>query len=293
MSPSTWHWMSLNTDSWLYLLFLFSIVKSSFDHLEGFDGISEISEMAVMGEYCVGGKTILVTGGDKGLGLETCRRLLHGGAKVVMACRDQRLFGPGGEGARGELFKSIKCGENKPDIMMVDLSSLKSVEDFCSQFCSKYSSLDVLVCNAGVMTPDQHAVTQDGVELHVGVNHLAHFYLVNLLKNLLLKTSGARVVIVSSMLLKEGTLDTEQIGKPNTRVTKSKTPPSYADSKLMNALFARELQAREPGEHRGGGSCIICSLQICLCSVLALAGAELIWEGVLRSPGMSTLFYWW
>ena len=104
------------------------------------------------------------------------------------------------------------------------------------------------------------------------------------------------------MLLKEGTLDTEQIGKPNTRVTKSKTPPSYADSKLMNALVARELQAREPGEHRGGGSCIICSLQIiciicslqiCLCSVLALAGAELIWEGVLRSPGMSTLFYWW
>ena len=103
------------------------------------------------------------------------------------------------------------------------------------------------------MTPDQHAVTQDGVELHVGVNHLSHFYMVNLLKHLLVKTPGSRVVIVSSMLLKEGRLEIEKIGKPITRVTKSKTPPAYADSKLMNALFARELQAREPGENSAVG----------------------------------------
>ena len=203
--------------------------------------------MAVVGEFCVSGKTILVTGGDKGLGLETCRRLIQGGAHVIMACRDHRLFGAEKEAHRKELFRTLKCGENRPEIMKVDLSSLRSVQVFCSLFCSRHGCLDVLVCNAGVMTPDQHAVTQDGVELHTGVNHLAHFYLVQLLRDLLVSTPGARVVIVSSMLLKEGSLDTEHLGLPSYTPSSSKTPPAYADSKLMNAVFARELQAREPG----------------------------------------------
>ena len=147
------------------------------------------------------------------------------------------------------MFRTIQC-ENlrKPEIMKVDLSSLKSVFDFCSHFQSKFSRLDVLVCNAGVMTPADDATTQDGLELHMGVNHLAHFYMVQLLKDLLLKTPGARVVIVSSMLLKEGQLDIDQLGLPCSRTTKSKTPPAYADLKLMNALFARELHSREPGQ---------------------------------------------
>ena len=204
--------------------------------------------MAVAGDFCVSGKTILVTGGDKGLGLETCRRLLHGGARVIMACRDQKLFGPQQELFRQILIRTIQCENNKPEIMKVDLTSLKSVFDFCSHFQSKFSTLDVIVCNAGVMTPTEDAKTQDGLELHMGVNHLAHFYMVQLLKDLLLKTPNARVVIVSSMLLKEGQLDIDQIGFPCLRTSKSKTPPAYADSKLMNAMFARELQAREPGQ---------------------------------------------
>jgi NAD(P)-dependent dehydrogenase (short-subunit alcohol dehydrogenase family) len=163
--------------------------------------------MAVISDFCVGGKT--VTGGDKGLGLETCRRLFHGGARVILACRDKRPFGPQQEGFRQELFRTIQC-ENlrKPEIMKVDLSSLKSVFDFCSHFQSKFSRLDVLVCNAGIMTPADDATTE---ELDMGVNHLAHFYMFQLLKDLLLKMPGARVVIVSSMLLKEGQLDIEQL----------------------------------------------------------------------------------
>ena len=119
--------------------------------------------MAVIGDFCVSGKTILVTGGDKGLGLETCRRLFHGGARVILACRDQRLFGPKQEGFRNKLFRTIQC-ENlrKPEIMKVDLSSLKSVFDFRSHFQSKFSLLDVLICNAGMMTPADEATTQDG-----------------------------------------------------------------------------------------------------------------------------------
>eukprot|EP00092_Neocalanus_flemingeri_P003586 GFUD01003846.1.p1 GENE.GFUD01003846.1~~GFUD01003846.1.p1 ORF type:complete len:311 (-),score=97.07 GFUD01003846.1:39-971(-) len=203
--------------------------------------------MAVTGDFCVWGKTVIVTGGDKGLGLETCRQLLQGGARVILACRDQTLFGPEQEGGRQTLFRTLQCGNNKPEIMKVDLTSLQSVFDFCSQFRSQFSALDVLVCNAGVMTSSDNLTTQEGLELHMGVNHLAHFYMVKLLKDLLLKTSNARVVVVSSMLLKEGRIDIEGLGNPCSRTSNSKTPPAYADSKLMNAMFARELQAREPG----------------------------------------------
>jgi len=201
----------------------------------------------VTGEFCARGKTILVTGGDKGLGLETCKRLLCGGAKVILACREEKLFGEQQEQCRNDLFRTIRCESNRPEIMKLDLSSLKSVYDFCSHFRSKFSKLDVIVCNAGVMTPDARATTQDGVELHTGVNHLGHFYLVQQLRDLLGRSQGARIVIVSSMLLKEGILDTDRIGLPSSRTVRSKTPPAYADSKLMNALFARELQKREPG----------------------------------------------
>ena len=92
-------------------------------------------------------------------------------------------------------------------------------------------------------------VTEDGLELHFAVNYLAHFYLVNLLRNLLLQSGEGRVVVVSSILLKEGQVDTEQLGCPGLARYGDRTarsPPAYADSKLMLALFSRELQRREP-----------------------------------------------
>ena len=202
--------------------------------------------MVVEGDFCASGKTILVTGGDKGLGLETCRRLVAGGARVILACRDQRLFGPENERARAKLVSSLQCGPSVPEIMRLDLSSLKSVHDFSSQFKAKFSSLDVLICNAGVMTPHRNATTQDGVEIHVGVNHLAHFYLIQLLKENLLCTHNSRVVIVSSMLLKEGHLklnfapneggSLKECFQQSTGSRKSMTPSGYADSKLMNSV---------------------------------------------------------
>ena len=109
----------------------------------------------------------------------------------------------------------------------------------------------MLICNAGVMSYQDPAqtVTGDGLELHFAVNYLAHFYLVNLLRNLLLQSGEGRVVVVSSILLKNGLLDLEQLGSPGVSrysPRSSRSPPAYADSKLMLALFSRELQRREP-----------------------------------------------
>ena len=113
----------------------------------------------------------------------------------------------------------------------------------------------MLICNAGVMSYEDPAktVTEDGLELHFAVNYLAHFYLVSLLRDLLLQSGAGRVVVVSSILLKEGEVDTDQLGCPGVsrysqRVggRSARSPLAYADSKLMLALFSRELQRREP-----------------------------------------------
>ena len=106
----------------------------------------------------------------------------------------------------------------------------------------------MLICNAGVMSYEDPAktVTEDGLELHFAVNYLAHFYLVHLLRDLLVASGARRVVVVSSILLKEGLVDTDQLGCPGGGDRTARTPPAYADSKLMLALFSRELQRREP-----------------------------------------------
>ena len=107
----------------------------------------------------------------------------------------------------------------------------------------------MLICNAGVMSYEDPSktVTEDGLELHFAVNYLGHFYLVHLLRSLLVASGEGRVVVVSSILLKEGQVDTHQLGRPGlARHTPGRTPPAYSDSKLLLALFSRELQRREP-----------------------------------------------
>ena len=217
------------------------------------------------GEFDVTGKTFLVTGGDKGLGLETIRRLLLGGGRVVLACRDSKYFGGQAEEETVSLCSSIGCDRSRLSILRLDLSSLASVRDFCSEVKSRIPSLgkffcvlllhhlslpDVIVCNAGVMSYQEahHNVTEDGLELHFAVNYLGHFYLVQQLKNLLLRSAEARVVLVSSILLKDGQVETDRLGAPDDgRPGGGRTPQAYADSKLMLAMFARELQRREDG----------------------------------------------
>ena len=110
--------------------------------------------------------------------------------------------------------------------------------------------LDVIICNAGVMSYQEasQTVTQDGLEIHFAVNYLGHFHLVHQLKSLLLRSDQARVVVVSSILLKEGQVELDRLGAPpGESGVGGRTPRAYADSKLMLAMFARELQRREAG----------------------------------------------
>jgi len=207
------------------------------------------------GEFDVIGKTFLVTGGDKGLGQETVRRLLQGGGRVILACRDVKYFGPQAEEEADRLCSRLCCDRSRLLVLRLDLASLSSVKQFCAEVKSRIETLDVIICNAGVMHHGPEMVTEDGLEIHFAVNYLGHFYLVQQLKTLLLESGEARVVVVSSILLREGHVETGRLGRPGEargeveeRTSRtSRTPQAYADSKLMLAMFARELQRREVG----------------------------------------------
>lgn len=77
--------------------------------------------------------------------------------------------------------------------MQLDLASLKSVKQFTEEFRSKYHRLDILVNTAGIVFPPQEKQkTVDGFEVHMGVNHLGHFLLTNLLLEPLKKAAPSR-----------------------------------------------------------------------------------------------------
>ena len=75
--------------------------------------------------------------------------------------------------------------------MVLDLGSLKSIREFAQNLKNDYTKIDILINNAGVSYPrNQRLQTTDGFEIQFGVNHLGHFYLTSLIKDLIAKASG-------------------------------------------------------------------------------------------------------
>ncbi|MFC4854831.1 oxidoreductase [Actinophytocola glycyrrhizae] len=175
------------------------------------------------------GRVFVVTGANSGLGLETARSLGALGGAVIMAARDMEK----GEAAVDSLRAEQPDG--RFDLRHLDLADLDSVREFAAGV----EHVDVLVNNAGVMTPPR-SLTEQGYELQFGVNHLAHFALTILLFNTLLRGEDPRVVTVSSTLHKRGRIHFEDLhGEHGYHRTKY-----YAQSKLANVVFALELHRR-------------------------------------------------
>jgi NAD(P)-dependent dehydrogenase (short-subunit alcohol dehydrogenase family) len=183
------------------------------------------------------GKIILITGANSGIGYEAAKALVDKGAHVVLACRSR---------AKAEdAVAQIEAGEpsGSTEILEMDLADLDSVKQAAGAFLASHDRLDVLVNNAGLMaTPKK--LTAQGVEMQFGVNHLGHFALTGHLLDLLAASGTddepARVVSVSSQAHRPGKID---FG--NLDASKSYNPwRAYAQSKLANLLFMRELDDR-------------------------------------------------
>lgn len=181
------------------------------------------------------GKTIIVTGGNSGLGYESVKAFAAKGADVLLASRSVEK----GNAARTEILNDIP--EGKITVKQLDLGDLESVRSFAADFKEKYKQLDILMNNAGIMmTP--YFTTKDGFEGQFGTNHLGHFALTGLLLEILLKTPGSRIVNVSSSAHKSGKMDFSNLMFENGKGYKPMK--AYGRSKISNLLFTYELQRK-------------------------------------------------
>lgn len=182
------------------------------------------------------GKTVLVTGGNSGMGLATTIELARRGARVIMACRSRKR----GEEALIEARR--QSGSDDITLMLCDLASFQSIRSFAGEFVTAYPVLDVLINNAGVVTL-RRELTEEGYEMDFGVNHLGHFLLTHLLLDSLKAAEQGRIVVVASGAYKIGKLHLDD----HTLSHGFNPAQAYARSKLANILFTRELAARLQG----------------------------------------------
>jgi NAD(P)-dependent dehydrogenase (short-subunit alcohol dehydrogenase family) len=176
------------------------------------------------------GRVAVVTGANSGLGLVTARELARAGARVVLACRSMEK----GETAAARIGSAVPRADVQPAVL--DLTALESVRAFAATAPDR---LHLLVNNAGVMAAPR-GLTTDGFESQFGTNHLGHFALTGLLLGNLLAAPAPRVVTVSSMLHRTGTINFDDLQGER----KYNRWGAYGQSKLANLMFCFELQRR-------------------------------------------------
>ncbi len=178
-------------------------------------------------------KIALVTGATGGIGLHTALGLARAGMRVIVVGRSL---------ARAEAARRF-IAEREPgsqiETALADFSSLDAVRALAADVLARHERLDVLVNNAGLIAR-HYAVSAEGYELTIAVNHLAPFLLTNLLLDRLRQTAPARIVTVASIAHRGARLDPATMIKPP-----EWTPLSaYGRSKLANILFTRALARR-------------------------------------------------
>lgn len=182
-------------------------------------------------------RTMLVTGGYSGLGRETARALAAKGAHVILSGRDATKLS-----AVADEIATATGG--KVDTLVCDLASLASIEAAGGEARSRFTHIDVLINNAGVMaTPFGH--TADGFETQFGTNHLGHFALTRELMPLLEKGSGQRIVNLSSRGHHIAPVDFDD---PNFQSRDYDPWQAYGNSKTANVLFTVGLEQRFGGK---------------------------------------------
>ncbi|XP_070776217.1 dehydrogenase/reductase SDR family member 13-like [Enoplosus armatus] len=193
------------------------------------------------GNAAMAGKTIIITGGNTGIGKATALHLARKGARVILACRNRDKA----ETAIRDIQQ--ETGSTDVHYMQLDLASLKSVRCFAETFLKTQSRLDLLINNAGLVADGR---TEDGFGIQFGVNHLGHFLLTCLLLERLKEAEGGRVVTLSSMAHRWGHIDFNALaasGHLGTGRYSWQFFQAYCNSKLCNVLFTHELAKRLKG----------------------------------------------
>ena len=174
----------------------------------------------------------MITGASSGIGKATAIEMAQRGYHVVAAGRSE-------ERTRG-VVAAIDRNGGSAEFLHLDLATLASSEMAGRNFVESGRKLDVLINNAGVGVT--WGLTQDGFEMHFGVNHLGHFMLTHVLEPAF--RPGSRVVILSSEAHRQATgIDFKRVRK---RTGLFDVVGAYGVSKLANILFAGQLAILRP-----------------------------------------------
>ncbi|XP_072044652.1 retinol dehydrogenase 11-like [Amphiura filiformis] len=197
-----------------------------------------------MRRYCrsqntMKGKTVVVTGGDSGIGKETAIELARRGARVILACRTTH------KGIPAALEVQQRSGNGNVVYRNLDLCSQKSIHEFVKLFLKEESRLDVLINNAGLGATARGLVTVEGFDMVFGVNYFGHFLVSMLLLNKLKASAPSRIVNVASEAHHlANRLDLTPVDDEGKRFPGL---VGYATSNLAKVMFTRELERRLRG----------------------------------------------
>lgn len=179
-------------------------------------------------------ETIVVTGGSAGLGIETVRVLAKCGARIVSVVRDEAK----GAAAAEKIRASIPNAEI--EIAVLDLSKLDSVRRGADEIAKRFSRINRLINNAGVMACPLGR-TAEGLDTQLGTNHLGHFVLTARLMPNLVSSEKARIVNLSSAGHR---LSAFRFDDPFFETTPYNKWLAYGQAKTANVLFSLALDKR-------------------------------------------------
>lgn len=179
------------------------------------------------------GRSILITG-TGGIGYQAALVLAKAGAEVIFASRDAS------KGAQAITRIRATHPSALVSFELVDLADLTSIRRCGQRLRAQRASLDVLINNAGVMTPPQRRQTADGFELQFGTNYLGAFALTRELMPLLMRGNQPRVIMLSSLAARRAEINFDDLQSQRSY----KPFVAYSQSKLADLLFALELQRR-------------------------------------------------
>lgn len=174
------------------------------------------------------GKTVVVTGCNSGIGLETMRVLALRGAHVIGTARTLE---------RGQ--EAVASIQGRATPVVLELSDFDSVVACANTIAAMNTPIDALICNAGVLLTELQQVR--GMEMQFVVNHLGHFILVNRLLDRVVAAPQGRVVVVGSMSHRQvppGGIQFDNLSGEGWE------RQAYGHSKLANGLFSLELSKR-------------------------------------------------
>ncbi|XP_019855897.1 PREDICTED: retinol dehydrogenase 12-like [Amphimedon queenslandica] len=205
-------------------------------------GLAAFRYFCVIGRSCTSkkrldGKTAIVTGANSGIGKETAIDLAKRGARVIVACRDEK---------RGsDAVRDIKAASKSEEVILkkLDLASIASIRQFSEEILQEESHIDTLINNAATVV-GSHQLTEDGFEMQFGTNHLGPFLLTNLLLDRIKESAPSRIITVSSNASYRGSLNFDDMMWANCKYIPFS---AYARSKLANIMFSRELAKRLEG----------------------------------------------